>query len=136
MTPNFYVPETIPWMPWSYPENLETITLPVPEFLADRHTKHLLYIAVTHNCAHLFDAIYVTLMLRIELCGTSTMSVTIVLYVVAYVCEQQKIMLLVLIMLLKVMLLLDGNLNNIIYIWQQLCYLLINFMVSVAASIL
>jgi len=30
-------------MPWSYPKNLETIILPVPEFLADRHTKRLIY---------------------------------------------------------------------------------------------
>jgi len=36
--PNFFVPKNIPWMPWSYPENLETIALPVPEFLLDRQT--------------------------------------------------------------------------------------------------
>jgi len=39
-------------VPWSYPENLEAIALPIPEFLADketdtqtnRHMKRLMYI--------------------------------------------------------------------------------------------
>jgi len=29
--PQFFVPETMPWRPWSYPENLEGIALPILE---------------------------------------------------------------------------------------------------------
>jgi len=31
LIPNYFLLKTIPWMPWSYPENFEAIALSVPE---------------------------------------------------------------------------------------------------------
>jgi len=36
--PEHFCLQTIPGAPWSYPENLETIVIPVHEFLADKQT--------------------------------------------------------------------------------------------------
>jgi len=56
-TSNFSVPQTIHGAPGSYPENVEIIALPVPEFLADKqrntHTKHL--ITHWHGSARMFQ---------------------------------------------------------------------------------
>jgi len=55
MTPKFFPPQTISWVPWSYSENLETIALPIPEFLVgkqtDLHTKHFVY---THKVPYIY----------------------------------------------------------------------------------